>query len=129
MMIRLLVASVMVLMASNAHSAANNKGIYEFCKAWERQGFDYTLDGESCLGYFSGVAEATQSMCAIIKSQNPPSKDLRVLKKVFATGLDTADLDAAVKHYIKTIEQDSAKLNESAAYTVIQSIQTVNPCI
>ena len=128
MMVRLLIASVMVLMAGNAHADYKNNDMYEICKAWERQGFDYTLQGESCSGYFFGIGDASQSMCAIIKSQNPPGEILRVLQKVFATGLTDFDLEAAVKHYIKTVEQDPKLKKQSAAYTVIQSIQTVNPC-
>ena len=129
MMVRLLIASVMVLIAGNAHADWKNKDLYGVCKIWEEMDFGDHYIGIKCGSYIEGIGDAAQSMCAIIKSQNPPSDILRALQKVFATGLTDYDVVAVAKHYIWTIEQDPKLKEQSAAFTAIQSIQSKTPCL
>ena len=117
------------MMAGNAHAEYKNKDLYAVCKIWEENDFKDHYIGERCRSYILGIADAGMANCVIVKTRNPPTPELKVLQRIFAAGRLDINAKKVAKQYMKTIERDPAKANNSAAATVMRSIQVFNPCL
>lgn len=134
---RLFIASVTLLFAFNAH--ANSEGwhvtndlMYDTCKLCEDTGFNpEDVMCNYCHGYFSGVADATSTVCAVTKDAAPESKllgEMLALRLAFATGFEYVDYDKAIRHYLRAIESSPEHKKEKATFWVANAIREQTPC-
>jgi len=128
-MIRLLMASVMVLMAGNAN-AFNNNELYPLCKTFADSGFDVsTADGKICSMYFIGIRDAFGSMCAVYEDSYETLGDgQKIVFEIFALRATPNTTTASIQHYVNKMEKTPENWRFNASKDVADSLRVISPC-
>ena len=129
MMIRLLVVSVMVLMAGNAHASYKNKELYPSCKTLEMNNFFPANKAHfACFSYFSGVADAGQFLCGEFMEMQNPNDLMRYMKETYGIAFGTYNRDTAIRDYLRLVEENQWAYTDPALLLVNQALQKQLPC-
>ena len=111
-MIRLLIAWLMVLMASNAN-AVTNETLYQHCKDYSERGFKSELMTDlACNVYFTGVGETSRMNCWL----------------EMPTGIlfNSENNNAAIQHYVNEMKNKPEEWKMNAALYVFKSLRLIN---
>lgn len=111
-MIRLLIAWLMVLMASNAN-AVTNETLYQNCKEYSERGFrGETLGDLACTTYFIGVGETSRMNCW--------------LETLTGIPFNSENNNAAIQHYVIEMKNKPEEWKMNAALYVFKSLRLIN---